>query len=179
MIIILDIETTEPISDRSNISQLKISVAGAIIDGKIQFYTPENIQELFKLLDSAELIVGHNILAFDYLVLQQYTSTPLISNYKHKTFDTFRILEKKTDRRISLNDLAIRNLGVTKLGKGVDAPQLYKEGRVEELKEYLAQDLRITEQIFNYIKNNRSLKYSHIIYKESVERSINISIEDR
>ncbi len=179
MIVIIDIETKEPIADKNNIKALQVSLAGAIIDGTIQFFIEENITEFFTLLDSAELIVGHNILAFDYIVLQQYTATDIIKKYTSKTFDTFRILEKKTDRRISLNDLAERNLGISKLGKGIDAPQLFKDGKIDELKEYLAQDLRITEQIFLHIKEHKYLTYSHTVYKEPIEKIVPISIKDR
>lgn len=179
MIVILDIETTEPITDKNNISTLQISLAGIIVKGKTQFFTKENISELFTTLDSAELIVGHNLFAFDYLVLQKYTTINLIEKYQHKTFDTFRILEKKTDRRISLNDLAIKNLGISKNGKGIDAPQLFKEGKIEELKEYLTKDLQITEQLLLHIQKHKVLKYSHTVYKEPIERIVTISIEDR
>ncbi len=179
MIVIFDLETTKLIPEDRNIQSLEISFAGTCIDGKVSFYSKDNINELFEILDLSELIVGHNLFAFDYIILQKYATFDVTLKYKHKTFDTFRIIEKKTDCRVSLNDLAKRNLNSEKSGKGIDAPKLFIEGKLDELKEYLAQDLRLTEQIFLHIKTHKSLKYGHTIYKDPIEKTLNISIEDR
>jgi hypothetical protein len=179
MIVILDIETSEPIPGNKDIKTLHISLAGTITSGSVQFYTENNIQELFSALDAAKLIVGHNLFAFDYIVLQQYATFNITTRYGEKTFDTFRILEKKTDRRISLNDLAMRNLGISKSGNGINAPQLFKDGKITELKEYLAQDLIITEKLFTYIQQHSSLKYGHLNYKDIVEKTVHITAQER
>lgn len=174
MIVILDLETQELIPKNKDLSHLRISVAGAKCDGQTYYFQEENLQELFSLLDAASLIVGHNLLLFDYKVLQQYALFDVVARYKSKTFDIFHILLTKTDRQISLNDLAARNLGIQKLGSGKDAPILFKEGKQEELQAYLEQDLVITYRLFEHIRQHGVLKYGHLTYKEPVEREITI-----
>jgi DEAD/DEAH box helicase domain-containing protein len=156
-----------------------VSVAGAIAGDEIWYFDENELPSFFSLLDSAELIVGHNLFGFDYKVLQQYADFDVAARYKDKTFDILRILARKTDRNISLNDLALRNLGMEKSGKGIDAPELFKTGRIDELKAYLAQDLRLTQSMFAHITEHKTLKYGHINYKEPVERTVPIDIDER
>ena len=47
-----------------------------------------------------------------------------------------------------LNDMA-KALGIKgKLGSGKDAPKLFWQGKIDELKEYLKRDLEVTEKIY-------------------------------
>jgi DEAD/DEAH box helicase domain-containing protein len=195
-IIILDIETQELVPEDRNLKELRISFAGIRIDdgsredgtgqdsdaipgsGAILFSEAE-LPQLFKLLDDAELIVGHNLLRFDYKVLGNYAHEDLAQKYRHKTFDIQHCLLRKTDRLIPLNDLAQRNLGLAKNGKGADAPMLFKEGRHDELKAYLAQDLLVTHQLFDHIRRHGKVKYGLITYKEPVEREVFLSVDER
>lgn len=176
MIVILDIETTELIPDNRDLAVMRVSVAGIKTDGGSQFFWEEDLQGLFAVLDRADLIVGHNLLLFDYKVLQRYTSDDITAKYKTKTFDIFHTLLQQTDRRISLNDLAQRNLGMAKAGCGIDAPRLFKEGKLDELKEYLEQDLLITQRLFDHITKHGKLKYGHVVYRDAVEREIAVRI---
>jgi hypothetical protein len=53
--------------------KLGLAVAGLMDhEGNVKFFTEENSGELFNALESVDLIVGHNILGFDYLVLSTY-----------------------------------------------------------------------------------------------------------
>jgi hypothetical protein len=172
--IILDIETQDIIPADRRLDALRISIAGVLQQEEMRFFSEEQIMDLFLLLDETDLIVGHNLLHFDYKILQRYAQFDVCARYREKTFDIFSILLQKTDRPIGLNDLAIRNLGVGKSGEGVDAPRLFQEGMIEELKEYLAQDLRITAGVFKHIQEHSKLKYGHIVYKEIIEREVDI-----
>lgn len=179
MIITIDIETQELIPDDRRLDAMHVSVAGAIAGDQIWFFDENELPAFFALLDEAELIVGHNLFGFDYKVLQQYADFDVMMRYKDKTYDILRILARKTDRNIGLSDLAQRNLSLDKLGKGIDAPELFRTGRMDELKEYLAQDLRLTQSLFEHIGKHGSLKYGHINYKEPVERAVGITHDDR
>jgi hypothetical protein len=179
MDVIIDIETQEPIPDNRGIEGMHVSIAGALVDGEMRFFDENELSGFFALLDKAGLIVGHNVIRFDYKVLQRYATFDVARRYRDRTFDIFHLILKKTDRRISLNDLAKRNLGLEKLGKGVDAPELFRAGRIDELKEYLAQDLRLTNDIFLHIKKHGQLKYGHVNYKEAVERTLPINPDER
>ena len=179
MIIFFDIETQELVPENRDLSQMRISIAGIRQENACIIFTEEGIHALFPLLDAAELIVGHNLLGFDYKILQRYADFDVCAKYKHKTFDFLHIIMHKTDRRVALNDLAQRNLGIAKNGHGKDAPALFHQGKIEELKAYLEQDLLILQRIYEHIKQHGKLKYGHLVYKEPVERELLITLSDR
>ena len=71
-----------------------------------------------------------------------YKKGLFILGYKH--FD----LQEITDKRVSLNDMA-KLLGCTlKSCTGSNAIKLWDEGRYDELKDYCAQDVDTTEEIY-------------------------------
>ena len=53
--------------------------------------------------------------------------------------------------------LAEANLGVGKTGKGLEAIDLYRNGEIEKLKNYCLQDVKLTKEIFELIKNQSFL----------------------
>jgi hypothetical protein len=178
MILILDIETQELIPQDHDLTNLRISFAGVKYGESVQIFAEQELDKLFVLMDNAELIVGHNLLLFDYKILQRYASFDIM-RYKEKTFDLFHLILRKTDRRVSLNDLAQRNLGIEKLGDGKDAPKLFINGQLAELKQYLMQDLEITYRLFLHIQEYGMLKYGLYVYKEPVERQVLINVHER
>lgn len=50
-------------------TKLKLAVAGTLYNKEHMFFEEGQTQELFDILNQADLIVGHNLLRFDYLVL--------------------------------------------------------------------------------------------------------------
>jgi predicted PolB exonuclease-like 3'-5' exonuclease len=103
----------------------------------------------------------------------------VIQRYKEKTFDILKYLLYKTDRRISLQDLAEKNLGQAKSGSGHDAPLLFQEKRIEELKAYLAQDLKLTGDIYEYMCNNHCITYTLYVNNKPFEKKITVNVHER
>ena len=62
-----------------------------------------------------------------------------------------------TGNRISLDRLAEANLGVTKTHHGWEAIALYKEGKMDELKEYCLNDVRLTKGLYDLYRNEHAL----------------------
>ena len=62
-------------------------------------------------------------------------------------------MEKNFGRRIGLGALAEANLGIGKTGKGLEAIDLYRNGEIAKLKSYCLQDVKITKEIYELIKN--------------------------
>jgi hypothetical protein len=179
MIVVLDIETQDLVPENKDLSVMRVSIAGVHDGKKAVFFSEDQLDELFKVLDVATLIAGHNLFGFDYKVLQRYAHFDVRERYAAKTFDMLKCLLHKTDRLISLNDLALRTLGIQKSGKGADAPKLFHEGNIAQLQAYLEQDLRVTRALVEHIQKKGTVKYGHIIYKEPVEREIALSIDER
>ncbi len=149
--VVLDIETQKGFNevDRKKLHLLKVSVA-CIYDSKADDYFSFEEKEMLKLeeyLKKADLIVGFNSRDFDMEVLAPYLLTP-IKNFP--MLDLLVEFEKIRGHRISLQSLAQATLKTSKSGSGWDAIQLYKDGKMDELKKYCIDDVRITKDLYEY-----------------------------
>ncbi len=149
-------------------AKLKLAVAGLLANKQPFFFEENQVKELLKALNQADLIVGHNLFGFDYLVLQSYFQQDIIKTLQNKTFDIMRELDKATGCWISLDDLCKRNTGWTKNIDTMKIPKLWRDGQHQEVKDYLLNDLKMTEAIFNHAKKVKSLKYEHKEYGKSL-----------
>lgn len=158
--VVLDVETQKGFHevDRKKLHLLKISCA-CIYDSRTDQYYEFEEKEMTKLeeyLKKADLIIGFNVRDFDMEVLQPYFMTPV------KNFPILDILvefEKVRGHRISLQSVAQATLKSSKSGSGWDALQLFKDGKMEELKKYCTDDVRITKDVYEY-----GLKHGKILF---------------
>ncbi|HNX68712.1 MAG TPA: ribonuclease H-like domain-containing protein [Candidatus Omnitrophota bacterium] len=153
-ILVLDIETQKSFkeigkSKADSLSKLKISVVGVYdyLTDQYRAYEEREIAELDKRLQTADMIIGFNIRRFDMPVLQPYV---------FKTVDQFPVLdlldeiERVRGHRASLDSVARATLKEGKSGDGAEALVLFKEGRLEELKKYCLDDVRLTKGVYDY-----------------------------
>ncbi len=175
-IIYLDIETQNLMTDfpggwkcEDNYKNIKIAEVGTLCNGTYETYEEDNIDQLVNKLNDANLIVGHNILKFDYKVLQHYTEKDGMRKFVLKSFDTMLEFEKFTGRGgwVSLDDLARRNFGMNKTEDSAQIPKMWRDGKREEVKSYLLNDLKMTERVYLHGKNGGKFKYEHKEYGES------------
>lgn len=156
--------------------KLKLAVAGLLTNKEYLFFEEGQVQELLRALNQADLIVGHNLFRFDYLVLQPYFQENIINTLQNKTFDIMHELDKATKCWVSLDDLCKRNVGLTKTIDTTKIPKLWRDGQHQEVKDYLLNDLRMTEAIFDHAKKVKSLKYEHKEYGNSLgEREVRVN----
>lgn len=149
--VVLDIETQRGFHevDRKKLHLLKISVA-CIYDSKTDSYHSFEEREMLKLeeiLKQADLVIGFNVRDFDLEVLAPYLITP-VKNLP--VLDLLVEFEKARGHRISLQSVAQATLQCSKSGSGWDAIQLFKDGRMDELKKYCIDDVRITKDVYEY-----------------------------
>ena len=153
-ILVLDVETQKSFKEigkpkAMSLSKLKISVV-CVYDFLTDAYTSYEEKDIMKFeqrLQAADLLVGFNIRRFDMPVLQPYL---------FKTVDQFPVLdllddiEKARGHRASLDSVARATVKEGKSGDGAEALVLFKEGRMEELKKYCKDDVRLTKNIYEY-----------------------------
>ena len=135
--------------DRKKLHLLKVSVA-CVYDSKTDSYAAFEEKEMLKLeelLKQADLLIGFNIRDFDLEVLTPYLMTPP-KNFP--LLDLMVEIEKVRGHRVSLQSVAQATLNTSKSGTGWDALQLYKDGKIEELKKYCMDDVKITKEIYEY-----------------------------
>ncbi len=157
--------------DKQNMdpTKLKLGMAGILCNKEHMYFEESQAQELFETLNQADLIVGHNLFRFDYLVLQSYIKQKIIETFQNKTFDIMLELDKLTQCWCSLDDLGKRNVGFTKTVDTLKIPKMWRDGKHQEVKDYLLNDLKMTEAIFNHGRNVGKLKYEFKKYGKSLD----------
>ena len=101
--------------------------------------------QLVEELRSADLVVGFNLIGFDYAVLQPYASTDL---QEINTFDMLVDIKKRLGFRLSLNHLAQHTLDAQKSADGLISLQWFKEGKIDLIVEYCIKDVELTRDLF-------------------------------
>ena len=161
-IIVFDIETKNAFSEvggRDNLKELGISVLGLYdyADGKYMIYEEKELSAFSERLQDSPLLVGFNSRKFDVPVLQNYVPFNLS---KLPQLDIMEQLLNVLGHRVSLDSVAQATLGAGKSGSGLDAIKFFREGRMDELKKYCLDDVKITKDIFEYGAKNKELFYT-------------------
>ncbi len=159
--IVLDLETQKSFEDvggRGKNHLLKVSVCG-IFDystGQYSSYEEHELPRLGVILQSADEIIGFNIKNFDFAVLQPYMNFDLS---KIPYYDILEEIEKVIGHRIKLESVAQGTIGSGKSGNGLEALLYYKNGRMDLLKKYCLDDVRVTKEVYDYALKNQKLLY--------------------
>lgn len=174
--IVLDLETQkafDEVGGRDKNHLLKVSLVGVYSYPKNQYlcFTEDQMYKLGEMLSEADQIIGFNIKNFDFQVLQPYM------NFNLEDIPALDILEevdKLIGHRIKLDNLAQVTLGYGKSGDGLEAIRLFKQGRIDDLKKYCLDDVKITKELYDYV-----LKYGKLLFKDYFEtREIQISFSE-
>ena len=163
--VFFDVETQrtfDEVGGRQNIRALGLAaaVAYSTAAGAFRHYTEENVDALLAELHAADLVVGFNVIGFDYEVLRAYG--PLNPS---QTVDMLDHIYRRLGFRISLDGLAKATLGVGKSADGLQAVRWYREGRIQEVLDYCQQDVEITRRLYEYGRQNKHLKYQDRNYR--------------
>jgi len=160
--IVLDIETKNLFSDvggKENLTKLSLSVAGVFsyADNAFLTFSENEMPQFQNLLGKTDLIIGFNIDHFDLPVLQKYLSVDL---NKIPTLDIMNEVVGKMGHRVSLDDLVSNTLGKRKSANGLMAVQYWREGRIDELKKYCLDDVRLTRDLYEHGLKNGEIKFT-------------------
>ncbi len=153
-IIVFDIETQNTFQETGKsraeaFKKLRVSIVGVYeyLTDSYKVYEEKELMELDKRFQKADLLLGFNSAGFDLPVLSNYFFTQ-IDRFPH--LDLMTEIEKSRGHRASLDSVAKPTLKAKKSGSGLDAIMYWKEGRMEELKKYCLEDVRITKEVFEY-----------------------------
>ncbi|MEK9180035.1 MAG: ribonuclease H-like domain-containing protein [Patescibacteria group bacterium] len=164
--LVFDIETqnffTDPGVGWDNFAALKISVVGvySYMHDKYFAFDEYELEKAADLFKTARKIVGFSMNRYDVPVLDRHfkrlsMTTPDI--WEKERVDLLEEVEAETGQRISLSRLAAANLGVKKDMHGSAAIGLYKEGKLDELKEYCLNDVKLTKEIYDIFRKKGEL----------------------
>ena len=117
-----------------------------IDSNKEYMFTPDTLSEGYKLLQSADKLIGHNIIGFDIPVIEQIAG---VSLWDKKIVDTL-VLSRL------FNPVREGNHGLEKWGYDLGSPKIdFEEYAVysEDMLKYCMQDVRLNAKVFEALKH--------------------------
>ncbi len=164
--VVFDLETQNFFGENgeNNPVDLDISVA-SFYDSKTDAYTTVAVDEISKawpLVEAADALVGYNSNHFDIPLLNKYYPGDLAHI---KSIDILESIKNSLGRRLRLQSVAEATIGKKKSADGILAVKWWREGKIEEIKKYCEQDVRVTKEVFEY-----ALKHGHIKFKDGIRK---------
>ncbi|TSA29210.1 MAG: helicase [Verrucomicrobiaceae bacterium] len=162
-IVYFDLETQRTANDvggwdKKHEMGMSVGVTYSSADDKYEIFPESRVQDLIGRLQRADLVVGYNILRFDYEVLMAYTVLDLPDQLR--TLDLLIDIEKSVGHRLKLEDVAQGTLGVGKVAEGLDAIRWWREGKVMQIAEYCCFDVKVTKLVHEYGAAHKELFFS-------------------
>lgn len=150
--IVFDVETKETFNEigGNNPAKLSISLLGAYSYDRQEYrsFLEEELSDFWRWLENAELLVGFNSDHFDIPIIEKYWRQ--IRDIH--SLDLMKEIVDQTGFRVKLNSVAEATLGEKKSGDGLEAIKLFRDGRIDDLKKYCLDDVRITRDIYEFGK---------------------------
>ncbi|MBP9695228.1 MAG: ribonuclease H-like domain-containing protein [Candidatus Magasanikbacteria bacterium] len=153
--IVFDIETIGDIRDYSQLKITCVSIYEYETDSYRSF-DENQLRDLWPILEKAERIIGYNSAHFDVPILQNNYSGDL-SRIAH--LDLLKVIKESTGSRYKLNDIAKATLQIEKSADGLQAMEWYKEGKIDLIKKYCEQDVKVTKEVYDYGRKNKMLYF--------------------
>ena len=151
-VVYFDLETLRSAQDVGgwrNIHRMGMAL-GVVFDSKtLEFttYREPEVEALVAHLRAADLVVGHNVLRFDYAVLSAYAGAALD---RVPTFDMLVALRAVLRQRLGLANLGACTLGRGKSSDGLQSLQWVAQGDLERVEAYCRDDVALTRDIFQH-----------------------------
>ena len=162
-ILYFDLETqrsADEVGGWSNINRMGLSIGVTYCSarGDYRIYGEKQVNDLLADLQRADLVVGFNILRFDYEVLHGYTAFDLT---QLPTLDLMVDLADTLQHRLSLDSIATATFGVEKTAEGMQAIRWFKDGKLMEIAEYCCYDVKLTKMVHEYGAQKKQIYYNN------------------
>lgn len=162
-IVYFDLETQRSAEDVGGWNNKKdmgmsVGVTFSTAENEYRVFDEAHVQDLIKTLFRADLVVGFNIVNFDYNVLLGYSPLDLT---QVPTLDLLEVIAKKLGHRLTLDSAAQATLGAEKTADGLEAIRWYREGKLLQIAEYCCYDVKITKMLHEYGRENGEIFYTN------------------
>lgn len=164
--VFFDLETQNIFQDvgGNDATLLDISVA-CVCDSATETYTTVTVDELhtiWPIIEAADALVGYNSNHFDIPLLNKYYPGDL---FAIKSIDMLETIKESLGRRVRLDAVAAATIGSRKSADGLAAVRWWREGEIDKIKKYCAQDVKVTKQVFDY-----ALEHGHVKIKDGTRK---------
>lgn len=161
--VVFDIETRNIFSEvgKNDPTLLDISIVAAYDSETDSYdsYAVEELPRLWPIIERADMLIGFNSDHFDIPLLNKYYPGDITSI---KSLDILNEVKNALGRRIRLDTLAEGTLGSKKSGHGLQATRWWKEGKVDLIRKYCIDDVRLTKELYDYARKHKKLKYADV-----------------
>lgn len=162
-IVYFDLETQRTANDvggwgNKHKMGISIAVTYSTKSGAYRVFQEKEVADLINQLKRADLVVGFNHIGFDYEVLKGHDVMFDPADLPH-SLDLLIELEKKLGHRLKLDAVASATLGCGKTGDGLDAIRWWQQGKIAEIAEYCAYDVKVTKCVHEYGVQHGHVKY--------------------
>jgi len=174
-ILYFDLETQKTAQDvggwhNTHLMRISVAVLFDTLENRFLTFEEDRIDDLVNHLKKGDLIVGFNIVGFDYKVLGAYTEVDLKGL---PTFDILADIHERLGFRLGLDHLATETLGTGKTAHGLQAVEWFRQGEMEKLSLYCRHDVEATRDLFQYGFQN-----GHIVYrKKGVDTRLRLLVD--
>ncbi len=160
--VVFDLETQNYFSDVGSNDPVGLDISVACFyDSETDKYTALSVDELsaaWPIIEHADALVGYNSNHFDIPLLNKYYPGDLKSI---KSIDILESIKNSLGRRLRLDSVAEATVGTKKSADGLQAVRWWREGKIDEVKKYCTQDVKVTKKVFDY-----ALKHGHVKFKD-------------
>ncbi len=151
-IVYFDLETQKSANEVGGWSHkdkmlMSVGVTYSTADQQYHIYDEAHVNDLVSELMRADLVVGFNVINFDYAVLHGYTALDMTAA---PTLDLMVDLEKILGHRIGLEAVAKATINAPKIADGLQAIKWWKQRKMIEIAEYCCFDVKITKEVHEY-----------------------------
>lgn len=153
--VVLDIETYGNIRDYSSLKVTVVSIY-EYETGQYRSFDENELGQLWPILERADRIIGYNSLHFDIPILNYQYAGDLL---QLPQLDLLAVIKESSGKRYKLDDVAKATLNISKSADGLAAIRWYEEGKIQQIKEYCEQDVKVTKEVYEFGKQNKQLFY--------------------
>lgn len=151
-VVFFDLETKRSFQQvggwhKANRLGLAVGVIHGRTDNSFEVFNQDQGPQLVERLLVAPLVVGFNLLRFDYVVLEPYGGKALADT---PTLDMMLELQRQLGHRVSLGSVARATLGEAKTADGLQSLKWYRDGKIDKVIEYCKADVLLTKRVFEY-----------------------------
>ncbi len=151
--IVLDLETKnsfDEVGGRDHLQDLEVSLVGVYdyTQDAYHAYDERQFDQVEAVLKKADELIGFSIKQFDIPVLDPYLNISIRESVG--VIDIMDDVERILGFRVSLDNISRATLGASKNGHGLDAIKWYREGKLDLLKKYCLNDVKLTKEIYDH-----------------------------
>ncbi len=120
-------------------------------------YWENDAAALVAELKAADLVIGFNIVSFDYQVLRPYAGGVNLSTLR--SLDMLSEIYRALGFRLSLDSIAKATLDESKAADGLQSVEWFRQGQLDKVAEYCRADVDLTRRVYEFGRDNGFVYY--------------------